>query len=194
MAQNNTANVSTGKGVAGGYFFTAPVGTTLPTNYTSTLDSAFVNCGFLTDEGITSSMDASADNFTDLNGDDIATANSSRTRTLGLQFAEMNEASLKEVFGQSNVTTADNMITVKHNNTEMPERSIVLELVLRDSRRWRRVIPKAKVTSWEDMSIVSTSLVTLPVSYTMYSDSSGEFIYDYIQQGPSGATGATGDE
>ena len=38
---NNVNNVSSAKGVAGGYIFSAPVGTTLPTDIKTTLDPAF---------------------------------------------------------------------------------------------------------------------------------------------------------
>lgn len=181
MANNNTANVSVGKGVVGGYFFTAATSATLPTDYTTAL-SGFTNIGFITDEGIEAAKDAEQTDFKDLNGDVIASEASSITRTIDLNFAEMNADSLKEVFGQSNVTSASGKITVKHNNKAMPERAIVMELVLRDGRKWRRVIPRAKVTSWESMTVAATDLVTMGVTYTMFPNSSGDYMYDYIQE------------
>lgn len=186
MAQNDTANVSVGKGVAGGYFYTAPLGTTLPTDYESPL-SDFENCGFITDEGITASTDSNSETYKDLNGDDILTASSGRTRTIALQFAEMNAQSLAEVFGDDNVTVGvDGAITVHHNNAEMPHRSIVMELVLRDGRKWRRVIEDAQVTAWDDMTVASSELVTLGVTYTLaIGNTTKDFIIDYIE--PVGA-------
>ena len=183
MATNNTANVSVGKGVVGGYFFTAPVGTTLPTNFGSTLDTTkWLNVGYLSDEGITASQDADNSDFNDLNGDMIASSMSSKTRTLGLQFVEVNEVSAKESFGQSNVTVdASGNMTIVHNNDPMDHRSGVIEAVLRDGRRWRRVIPDMCVTEWDDMTIVSSELVMFPVTYTLYADATGNYIYDYIQ-------------
>lgn len=181
MAANSTANVSVGKGVAGGYFFTAPEGTTLPTDYSTALDVAFTNCGYLTDEGAVFAIDASSDNFLDLNGDTIASSTGSRTRTVNVVFAETNAESLKEVYGQSNVTVGTNSITVQHNGTEMTRRSLVFELVLRNGRKWRRVIPAAQVTEWDDQTILYSELVNYPVTYTMYKDASGNDMYDYIQ-------------
>lgn len=184
---NNTANVSVGKGVVGGYFFTAPIGTTLPTDYTTALDAAFLNVGYLTDEGITNTIDASTDEFNDLNGDRIATAVSSVSRSVGLQFAEVNETVLKEVFGQDNVNVtpgaegASGTIAVVHNNTEMEHRIGVAELVLRDGRRWRRVYTDMQVTEWDDTTFVSSELVTFPVTYSLYPDNAGNTIYDYIE-------------
>ena len=132
---NTTDNVSVGKGVAGGYFYTAPKGTALPTDYSTPLAEAYVNCGFISDEGITSAKDSSTDTYQDLNGDDIATGTSSIERTIQLQFVEMRPESLKEVFGQANVTVTNDTITVRDNNNDMDERVIVMELVLKDGRR-----------------------------------------------------------
>lgn len=182
MAANSTANVSTGKGVVGGYLFSAPVGTPLPTDYTTKLDEAFVNVGFLSDEGITFTTDASTDDFHDLNGDKVLTAISSVDHQLAVQFIEVNEASLKETFGQANVNTGTGgTLTVKHNNTDMPHRSLVGEFVLRDGRRFRKVIPDAQVTEWDDTTIVSSELYMLPVTYTEYPDENGNYELDYIE-------------
>lgn len=190
MAQNDTANVSVGKGVVGGYLFAAPVGTELPTDYSSALDAAFQNCGFLSDEGVTFTQDASNDTFHDLNGDVVLTAASSIEHSLAVQFIEVNEVSLKEVFGQENVAVADDgALTVSHKNTEMERRSLVGEFVLRDGRRFRKVIPNAQVTSWEDMTIVSSELYMLPVTYTEYPDENGAYEIDYIQ--PAGGDSPT---
>ena len=48
---NNQANVSAGKGVKGGYIFSAPVGTTLPTDIDTELDEAFKCLGFISEDG-----------------------------------------------------------------------------------------------------------------------------------------------
>ena len=49
-SSNNVKNVSVGKGAAGGYAFYAPYGTDLPTDNTSSLDTAFRNIGFIKED------------------------------------------------------------------------------------------------------------------------------------------------
>ena len=177
---NNTAAVSTTKGVAGGYFFTAPYGTALPTDNTTALNTAFTCVGYVSDAGVTHSKSGSSTNFHDLNGDVIASATSDTERTMQQKFVEVNEASLKEFYGQGNVTVSNDMITVTDTNAEMPERSIVLELVLKDGRKFRRVIPRAKATEWGDMVDVATDLAGFELTYTKFADADGAYEHDYI--------------
>lgn len=176
---NNTQNVSVGKGVVGGYLFAAPSSTTLPTDYSTALTNAFVNLGYVTDDGATFSTDVDSTTFKDLNGTDILTSASSRTRTLNVQLAEVKADVLKEVFGQSAVTVAQTGdITVSHTNDDMPHRALVMELVLRDGRKWRRVIKDAQVTEWGDLTVLYSDLVTFDITFTLNGDNP---IIDYIQ-------------
>lgn len=179
-ASNNTANVSTTKGVVGGYFFVAPVGTALPTDNTTALNAAFVNVGYISDEGVVHSKSATTTDFHDMNMDTVESASSEITRTMTQKFIEVNEVALKEAKGQSNVTSANSMMTVKDTNDDMPYRSIVQELVLKGGRKWRRVIPNAKVTDWGDETDLSTELAGFELTYTKYADSTGCYQYDYI--------------
>lgn len=182
---NNTQNVSVAKGVVGGYLYSAPIGTTLPTDYSTALNAAFVNLGYVTDEGATFSTDTDTNTFKDLNGDDIATSSGGKTRTLGVQLAEIKTESLKEAFGQSAVVAAQSGdITITHDNADMPHRSVVLELLLRDGRKWRRVLPDAQVTEWGDLTVLYSDLVTLDITYTL---NGSQPIIDYIQAVVTGA-------
>lgn len=182
---NNTQNVSVGKGVVGGYLFSAPAGTTLPTDYSTALANTFVNLGYVTDDGATFSTEADATTFKDLNGTDILTSASSRTRTLNVQLAEVKADVLKEVFGQSAVTVAaGGDITITHSNDDMPHRVVVMELVLRNGRKWRRILPDAQVTDWGDLTVLYSDLVTFEITFTLNGDNP---IIDYIQAPVAGA-------
>ena len=180
--KNNAENVSVGKGVAGGYIFSAPIGTALPTDYSTALDPAYKNLGFISDEGISNAVaNSSSDPFRDFNGDTVSSAAPSKTETLTVSYIEIKADTLKEVYGQDNVKDEEGMIVVEHTNDEMPHRVLVLELVLKNGRRWRRVLPNAQVTAWDTMTLVYTDLIKLPVTYTANADAEGRPMYDYIQ-------------
>lgn len=178
--KNNTANVSSGKGVAGGYLFSAPVGTALPTDNKTALDAAFVNLGFVSEDGIAESIESDNEELRDMNGDVVHVAKSSRTETITATLIEVKKDSLAEQYGHANVTDADGLITVKHNSKENDDRVYVLELLLKDNRRWRQVVPNGKVTEVGELSIASGSVIGREVTITAATDENGNSVIDYI--------------
>ena len=66
---NNTDNVSSAKGVKGGYIFRAPVGTDLPTDIKTPLDPAFKVLGFISEDGYVESLETDSEDIVDMNGD-----------------------------------------------------------------------------------------------------------------------------
>lgn len=178
---SDTRNVSVVKGVAGGYCYIAPYGTALPTDFETTLDTAFVNIGYISDAGVTHTKSASNTDFFDMNGDAVESANGETTRTVTQKFIEISPATLGEAYGASNVTTTQQLISYVDKNELMALKSIVYELVLKNGRRFRRVVPCAKVTEWGDQVDVSTDLGGFELTYTKYADSNNAFEYGYIE-------------
>lgn len=179
---NSEANVSTTKGVSGGYFFSAPSTATVPTDYSTALTSDFVCLGFIGSDGIKESIEEDTETITDMNGDTVYVAKTSRNETITLTLLEVMVAALKEIYGQDMVTTTtDGSIKVKHGSHDDGERIYVAELVLRDGRRWRQVIPKGQITEVGELSLAAGESSGREVTITAYKDSSGISVYDYIQ-------------
>lgn len=178
---NTVANVSTTKGVSGGYFFSAPSTATAPTDITTALPSDFVNLGYISEDGITESIETDSESMVDMNGDTVYTSSSSRTETITLTLIEVKEAALKEIYGQSMVTTSSSLITVKHGAHDNPARIYVLELVLRDGRRWRQVVPAGQVTEVGEMTLASGEMAGREITITCNVDATGVSVYDYIE-------------
>lgn len=178
---NTVANVSTTKGVAGGYFYSAPSTATVPTDITTALPADFVNLGFISEDGVTESIETDSESMVDMNGDTVYTASSSRTETITATLIEVKEAALKEIYGHDMVTTSNDLITVKHGSHTASERIYVLELVLRDGRRWRQVVPAGQVTEVGEMSLASGELAGREITITCNVDANGVSVYDYIE-------------
>lgn len=178
---NATENVSAGKGVAGGYIYSAPVGTTLPTDYSTDLDAAFKVLGYLSEDGYEESLDEDSDDIVDMNGDVIDSTHSSRVESAQFTFAEIKAETLKRQYGEDNVTDANGMITVKHNGDSHPTFAYVLELVLKNGRRWRKVIPKGQSSELDSLQIASSELCQRAITIKYLTDDSGNTCYDYIQ-------------
>jgi hypothetical protein len=155
---NNTANVSVGKGVVGGYLFSAPTTATLPTDIETALGTGYENLGYITSDGLVISESTETTDFNDINGDVIETARSSREETIQVTFAERKAATEKVLYGDANVTDENGMMTIDHTNAERDERIYVFEAVYKNGRRGRIIACKGKVTELGDMTLASGNL------------------------------------
>lgn len=178
---NNTANVSAGKGVKGGYIFSAPVGTALPTDIETKLDAAFKVLGFISEDGITISVEEDSSDLVDMNGDVMDSTYSNRAETLAFTLAEIKAGTFKQEHGSLNVTDENGLITIKHNGDNHESNSYAFELLLKDGRRWRMVVPNAKLSELGDLTISSSELCQREITLKCAVDTAGNTIYDYIE-------------
>ena len=174
--KNNVANVSSAKGVKGGYIFTAPAGTALPTDYKTALPAAWKCLGYISEDGYVETLDTDSEDIKDMNGDLMASPQTSRVESAQLTLAEIKAATLKVMYGSDNVKDEEGMITVKHNGNSDETWPAVLELVLKDGRRWRT------------LAVGELAARALTVKYI--TDDAGNTCYDYIQSTETAATKA----
>ena len=178
---NNTANVSAGKGVKGGYIFSAPPGTDLPTDIETPRDPAFKCLGFISEDGYMESVSEDSSDIVDMNGDLMDSTSSNRVESAQVTFAEIKAETLKRQYGDANVTDEDGVITVKHNSDSHPTFPYILELVLKNGRRWRKVVPQGQSSELDDLTIASSELCQRPITIKYLTDEDGNTCYDYIE-------------
>ena len=82
---------------------------------------------------------------------------------------------------QDNVTDVNGLITVKHNSDSHPTFSYVFELVLKNGRRWRKVVPKGKSSELDDLTIASSELCQRALTMKYLTDEHGNTCYDYYE-------------
>ena len=176
---NSTKNVSYGKFLSGGYFFLAPAGTALPTDNTTALDAAFLNMGFLGDDGVNFSDSSSTETAYDANGDSIATSQGEIEKTFTVTFREIKKDSLAVLYGSANVTDADGKLTVHDKGPNDATYVGVFEIRLKDGRKWRRVVPQCQPGELGDQTIVYNDLVGRELTMAALLDStSGSYYFD----------------
>lgn len=178
---NNQANVSAGKGVKGGYIFSAPVGTTLPTDIETDLDTAFKCLGFISEDGYVETVEEDSNDIVDLNGDLMDSSNSNRVESAQFTLAEIKAETLKRQYGENNVTDEEGIITVHHNSDSHSVFAYVLELVLKNGRRWRKVIPQGQSSELDDLTVASSELCQRALTMKYLTDEAGNTCYDYIE-------------
>lgn len=190
---NNQANVSAGKGVKGGYIFSAPAGTTLPTDIKTALDPAFKCLGFISEDGYVETVDEDSDDIVDMNGDIMDSANSNRVESAQFTLAEIKSETLKRMYGSANVTDSGGIITVKHNADSHDTFAYVLELVLKNGRRWRKVVPQGKSSELDDLTVASSELCQRSLTVKYLTDAAGNTCYDYIESTETSSASAGKD-
>ena len=99
---NNTDNVSSAKGVSGGYIFCAPVGTDLPTDIKTSSTPAFLVLGFISEDGYVESQSSDSEEITDMNGELIASPRTKRVESAKFTLAEIKADTLKVQYGEDN--------------------------------------------------------------------------------------------
>lgn len=183
-AGNDTKYVSTTKGVKGGYFFFAPGGTAAPTDIETPLPAAFKCGGFISEDGFTEGLDGASDSLVDMNGDTVDTSSGAKTETCAATLVSMDENALSVQYGSDNVdATSDKFIKVSHNWSQAEEElCVVLELVLKNGRRWRKVIGACKVTELGEFTGNSTTLAGREVTFTYLVGADGAGCVDYIEK------------
>ena len=137
----STDNVSSTKGVRGGYIFVAPTGTELPTDYSTALPTAYKCLGFISEDGYVETVDSDSEDLVDMNGDLMDSPQTSRVESAQLTLAEIKAMTLKLMYGDENVTDKAGVITVKHNGNSNGTWVVVLDLLLKNNRKWRKVVP-----------------------------------------------------
>lgn len=184
---NNKQNVSTTRGVVGGYFFSAAItNTDVPTasNFKTWVPSTTWELqGYVPEDGFTESVsNDGSDELRDINLEVVDTTEGSFTETLQIGFMEMAKNPLATQYGHENVTDASGVITVEHNWSKAGEsRMYALLLVLKNGRRWVKYIPSGKVTEVGDFTGNATTVAGRTVTITYTTDDDGSGCYDYIE-------------
>lgn len=182
MANNTTAYVSTGAPNVGGYAYTAPLGSTLPTDASTALDAVFVSLGFISEDGVTNSNSPESEDIKDWGGTTVLSTQTSKDDTWKFTLIESKNANvLKMVYGEDNVTgDLSTGLTIKANSDELSYAAYAFDMVMRDETKKRIVLPNAKVTEIGDISYTRSDVIGYEITLTCAPDSDGQTHYEYI--------------
>lgn len=182
--KDTTSLVTNGRPKIGGAIHVAPIGTTLPTDATSDLDAAFVSLGYVSEDGLSNENAMDTDNVKAWGGDTVLIVQTSKDDQFTFTLIQATDTDvLKFVYGDDNVSgDLDTGITVKANAQEAEERSIVIDMVMKNDVLKRIVIPQAKVTDLGEITYNDTDPVGYETTVTCTPDSDENTHYEYIQK------------
>lgn len=175
-------NVALGKPKIGGAIFRAPLGTTLPTNASTALPAAFIEQGYVSDEGVARAISRSYSALKAWGGDEVA--NSKTEETIRLTFALIeasNVETLTSKYGAAAVTEADDLITIDYKGEETEPSVWVVDMEYNGKLR-RLVFGNAKDTT-EDFTqtFADEDLIEVPFELSVMKDGNGSFFKDFIE-------------
>lgn len=174
-----------------GAVYQANVGATAPTNATAALNSAFTSSGYVGPDGLSMSVSKSFTDILDWSQSLVRKALTSYTGRLSLSLMQIDEASAKLMFGDSNVThTAATSGTSGHGDqlkiaigADIPPRKAFAFNMKDGDARVRVYVPNGQVTEIGDISFVPNSAHMYPVSIDTYDDGTGHSIYVFYDDG-----------
>ena len=178
----NSKNVTAGKPMVGGAVHVAPIGTTLPTSTSDTLDAAFVDVGYISADGVKNDLTRTSTSIRAWGGDDVLQIQNEKNDNWKYTLIEAKNVNvLKQVFGDDNVTV-DNSgnITIKVNSKELGKYSWVFDMLLSDGSAKRCVIPIGKITNVDEISYTDTDAVGYACTLNTSPDETGQTHYEYI--------------
>ena len=179
---NDSSNVTVGKPKKGGAIFYAPLGTTLPTNAVDDLDPAFVNVGYISEDGLTNSNSPESSDLKAWGGDTVLSMQTAKPDSFKFKLLEAKSVdALKYIYGDANVSgTLETGISIVASSADMDSMVLVVEMELRGGILKRIVIPNCKISAVEDIVYKDNDAVAYGTTVTATPDIAGNTHYEYI--------------
>jgi len=183
---NTASNVSAAKPRTTGAIFVAPVGTTLPTTANGTLEAAFKDLGYISEDGTSEDVSKNMTKIKAWGGDVVLLSEDSFENTIKFKLLEiLNLDALKFAFGSSNVTgtaLATGISVSKKRGNDTPV-AIVIDTILTGGVLKRTVIPKGTLSGIGTIVQKANDTIGLDCTIDCAADASGNTSYDYYKSG-----------
>lgn len=179
---NDATKVSFGKPKATGAVYVAPYGTALPTTAWQTLNAAFKNLGYVSEDGLVNGVETDVEDVNAWGGDLVLSGQTTFKEMFTVNLLETNADALKTYYGDANVVVEGNgSITVTQSSAVLPNVSVVFEMVMTGGRIRRIVVPIAQITDRSgEITYVDGEAITYPAVFVAYPDATGATHKEYI--------------
>ena len=176
-----TSNVTTGKPKVAGAVYRAATGSTLPTSASAALSGAYVDMGYISEDGVTNSNSPSSEKIKDWGGQTVLVVATEKPDTFKLKFLEsLNPNVLETVYGSSNIVVSGSTVTVTANAAEAAESIYVIDMAMRGGALKRIVIPCGMLSEVGDIVYKADEAVGYELTLEALPDSSGNTHYEHI--------------
>lgn len=174
----STAEVRVGGGATtGGYSFFAPIGSTRPAKIAGALDPAYLDLGYVTDDGISVKLDSSTDKILDWNLDTIAVIQKSNECSIEVTFGQVGGNVSKLLFGDANVavdSASGKLQSISYTGEILAHRQFAF-LGKDGNGPFVLDIGDGQVTGVDDISFKKTGIVQFKTTIELFKDKNGKF-------------------
>lgn len=184
----NASNVLAGKPLVGGGIFVAPKGTARPADATTALIAAYKGTGYVSEDGVTETIDRSTDKIRAWGGDTVKVVQSEFGVQYEFTFIEtLNSDVLQTVYGSANVTTTaataakGTLHKVKLNSGTLPEQQFVIDM--KDGDATVRIDFIGQITEVGDVTYSDEDVIGYPVTVVAIPDANGDSALKYLDDG-----------
>ena len=169
-----------------GVFYRAPLGTTLPSDASSPLNSLFVDHGWIGEDGITLSIERDTTKHHAFGTDLVKTTQGSYAESLQLTFLESDPDVFETVYGADSLTLGtdgggNRTIAIAHSSKPLPRSAFVVDMI--DGTKLRRlVVQEGQLINVDDVPYKDNELTAYSVTIDCYKPASGnaEAVLEYI--------------
>jgi len=173
----------------GGVLFADPA-VAGPTNATTALDVGFKEGGYVGEDGVTRTTDASDEKIKAWGGDVVKIVRTEHSITYTFQFMESANAEvLKLIHGEDNVIivpavpgTSSGTVTVKQTSKLPPRKQFVLDMI-DATNTIREYIKDGQLTSSGDVVFVHSDVIRYSVTIEAFPDDDGVKAITYMDDG-----------
>lgn len=153
----------------GAAVYAAPLGTPLPASATASLNAAFVDLGWVGEDGVSNSISRETTKHRAWGGEVVKVTQDNYTETLKLTLLESSAEVLAVVYGADNVTTGPDYqsITVEHSRLMLERQSFVVDFIDGD-RAGRIVVREGQVTELGDVMYVHKDLTKYEITIDVF--------------------------
>lgn len=186
MSAGTVANVTTGKRGIDGGIYAAPIGTALPTSATDTLNAAFKNLGYVSEDGFKIGNSFTSTEIKEWGGNTVYNESDGKSETASAKYIEaLNVDMLKTIYGDANVTVTSGAVHIASKAEGAAPMSYVVDIAQRGGRLRRIVLPNAAITSLGDIVFNGKDAVGYDVTLALSLGANGTTHDEYISAAPS---------
>lgn len=151
-----------------------------PTDATTALDPAWIKGGYIGEDGVTRTTDASDEKIKAWGGDTVKIVRTEHSITYTFQFLEAANADvLKLIHGDANVTVTAGKVKVNHTAKMAPRKSFVIDM--KDSEGGlREYVANGQLSTSGDVTFVHSDVIRYEVTIEAFPNASGVKAVSFI--------------